>query len=144
MYLQSHFSKTNPMKFRGFFTLIKPKSIYTCITNIQSRQQLLSEVIKMKVQLRNLLNPVILNAGKWIGFFGDSEYVDENGDVKFGFWSFTGIVDEKDVEYVDEKYGIFTLDDEVDEEDFYNNNLDFPIMNDNGQLCAVQFTYGDD
>ena len=54
MYLQSHFSKTDPMKFRGFFIHHKPKSIYTCITNIQSRQQLLSEMIKNGMVRNNI------------------------------------------------------------------------------------------
>lgn len=97
----------------------------------------------MKIQLRKLLNSGILNAG-WVGFFGDSEYVKEDGEVKFGYWSFTGIVDKKDEQMINEKYGIFSLDDEVDEEDIQDNNLDFPIWNDKGQLCAVQFTYGSD
>ena len=97
----------------------------------------------MNVQLRTLLNPNILNA-RWVKFFGDSEYVDEHGELKMGYWSFSGIVDEKDADYVDEKYGIFSLDDEIDDTEIYNNDLDFPIWNDKGDLCAVKFHYGGD
>ena len=45
------------------------------------------------VQFKDLINVGILNA-EWVGFQGDSEYVDENGEVQLGYWSFVEVLDE--------------------------------------------------
>jgi hypothetical protein len=41
----------------------------------------------MKIKIRELLNPLILN-DEWVGFMGDSEYVNEEGKLIFGYWCF--------------------------------------------------------
>lgn len=100
----------------------------------------------MNVKFRDLVNPLILNAG-WIGFCGDSEYINPNDDidpVKMGGWSFQGIVPDKYVENIEEKYATFILDDEINECEIYDQDLAFLIWNDNEtKLNIVKFHYSE-
>lgn len=93
----------------------------------------------MMVKFRDIVNPVILNHEKWIGFFGDSEYCDKNKELKMGYWSLQYIIDDNEVNGIPYK-----LDDSIDENMLYDIPIDecvFAIENDNGTVCAVKFYY---
>lgn len=87
------------------------------------------------VKISTLINPLIL-AEKWVGFNGDSEFIDSDGELQMGSWSFVGILKDEDIESVDEKYGIFSLDDEIKEEDVFNNENLIPVWDKNRQFVA--------
>ena len=88
------------------------------------------------VKISQLLNSSILNS-EWLNFMGDSEYVDENGELQFGYWSFLGIVEETNGEVP------FDLKDELPEEAIYGNYL-VPIRNKKDHICVVEFHYRGD
>ncbi len=84
------------------------------------------------VKFRNIVNPAILNDCNYIGFQGDSEYVNQDGYLRMGYWSFIGaIYPTEDDE--------FTLDTEVDSEIL--NDHTFMVMNDKNKLCFIRFNY---
>jgi len=85
----------------------------------------------MKVPFRTLVNPLILNDTHYIGFQGNSEYIDEDENLQMGYWSFLGA----SVTSEDE----LTLDDTVD--DSILNDHTFLVKNDNGLLCFIRFNY---
>lgn len=87
------------------------------------------------VTISTLINPLIL-ADKWVGFNGDSEFIDSDGELQMGCWTYEGILDENDIGYVDEKYGIFDLDDEIEEEDVFDNENLIPVWDKNKQFVA--------
>lgn len=87
------------------------------------------------VKFRELVNPVILNAG-WVNFNGDSEFIDANGEYQLGNWSFLDIIDDEDSRTRDN----FVLDDEIDEEEVYDSTP-WAVENDKGQLCIIQINY---
>lgn len=92
----------------------------------------------MKIKFRNLLNPYILNDEK-VGFQGNSEYEDENGKLRMGYWTFLDIIDIEDAHVNNH----FTLDDEIEDYQLLNM-IGWKVKNDNGTLCIVQFIYPDD
>lgn len=87
----------------------------------------------MNVKIKNVINPHILNE-EWIGFHGDSEYVDENGVIQMGYWNFLGITDNTQGEVP------WDLDDEIPEKVLYSDYL-VPVLNKNGNICVVEFMY---
>ena len=87
------------------------------------------------VKISTLINPLMI-ADKWVGFNGDSEFYDSNGNLQMGSWTFVGILDESDIESVDEKYGIFGLDDEIRDEDVFDNDYLIPVWDSNKQFVA--------
>lgn len=96
----------------------------------------------MKIKIRNLVNPLILNDEKYVGFIGDSEYKDENNNVVMGYWEFISILSDNL-----KKDDNLKLDDVIDERDLFDIPLDecmFEIENDKGKLCLVKFIYGDE
>lgn len=97
------------------------------------------------VRFNQILNPLIL-ADKWVGFNGDSEFINEDGELMMGSWTFVGILDESAIDSVEKKYGIFDLDDEINEDALIDQELMFPVWDAKKNfVCAVQFHYrGDD
>ena len=87
------------------------------------------------VKISTLINPLMI-ADKWVGFNGDSEFYDSNGNLQMGSWTFVGILDESDIESVDEKYGMFGLDDEIRDEDVFDNDYLIPVWDSNKQFVA--------
>ena len=92
----------------------------------------------MMIKFRELINYLILNEDRWIGFQGDSEYVHENGEIKMGFWSFLDIIEQENVRVKEH----FTLDDEISDLELLNPTP-WAVENDNGQLCVVEIIYKD-
>ena len=99
------------------------------------------------VPIKEVLNPEILNDGM-VGFQGDSEYVDENGELHFGSWSFIGFADSPTNEELaknGEKWRNWTVKEDGVRPKLYENYLYFgvilPIENDKGEVCKVKFHY---
>lgn len=89
----------------------------------------------MNIKISQIVNTSILNS-EWVGFHGDSEYVDADGEVQMGYWTFRDISDD----------GViipFELDDEIPEGALYEDYL-IPIRNKNGNICVVEFHYRSD
>ncbi|WP_405265312.1 hypothetical protein [Methanobrevibacter sp.] len=91
----------------------------------------------MMIKFRELVNYFILNDEK-VGFQGDSEYQDENGEIRMGYWSFLDIFG---VEY-SYMNDYFTLDDEIDDSELLEKSI-WKIKNDNGVICLVEIVYND-
>lgn len=89
----------------------------------------------MKIKFRELINPYILN-DEWVGFCGDSEYVNEDGQLKMGYWEFLSIIETKDAPVGNK----FTLDDEIDDSEL-QHNLEWEVENDKGTVCMVRIIY---
>ena len=90
----------------------------------------------MNVKIERVINAGILNS-EWIGFSGDSEYEDENGELQLGYWNFIGITEDTNGEIP------FDLTDEIPEEAIHGDCL-IPIKNNKGNICVIKFTgYGD-
>ena len=90
----------------------------------------------MDVKIERLINSSILNS-EWIGFSGDSEYEDENGELQLGYWNFIGITEDTNEETP------FDLTDEIPEEALKGDFL-IPIKNNKDHICVVKVTgYGD-
>ena len=92
--------------------------------------------IIMYIKISTLLNSSILNE-EWVGFQGDSEYFDADGELQFGNWTFVGITEDTKGEIP------LDLDDEIPEEALYGDYL-FIIKNSNGNVCVVKFGYRSD
>ena len=88
-------------------------------------------VMSHMVQFKDLINVGILNA-EWVGFQGDSEYVDENGEVQLGYWSFVEVLDES-ADYP------WTVNDKIPVKEL--NNWLFKIKNSKNHTCVVKFNY---
>lgn len=89
----------------------------------------------MKVKFRELLNPLILDEG-WIGFQGDSEYMNADGELVFGYWEFHEVDEYGHINGVPYK-----LDDMIEDYLLCNNDSLFIIENDKGVVCKVRFIY---
>jgi len=101
--------------------------------------------IKFYVPIRKILNPEILNQGM-VGFQGDSEYVDENGELHFGSWTFLGFANTQNNEELAKhktKWRNWTVNGERDElyEEYLYLGYIIPVENDKGQVCNVKFYY---
>lgn len=86
----------------------------------------------MTAKIRDILNPLILN-NEWVGFNGDSEYLNDKGELILGYWVFLDIIEE-------DTGDILTLDSEIDEFALFNVEV-FKIRNDHGNICLVEFRY---
>lgn len=84
------------------------------------------------VKIRELINPSILNS-EWVGFQGDSEYVDEDGEAQLGYWTFKSIV-------ADYKGKSYAIDDEVDNYAIYGGSP-VAVRNENNNVCMVELGY---
>lgn len=89
----------------------------------------------MKVKFRELLNPLILDE-EWIGFQGDSEYMNADGELVFGYWEFHEVDEYGHINRVPYK-----LDDMIEDYLLCNNDSLFIIENDKGVVCKVKFIY---
>ena len=87
----------------------------------------------MNIPIKTILNPGILN-DEWINFQGDSEYIDAEGNLQLGMWSFIGITEDPQGETP------FTLEDSIPEEALYENYI-FVIKNKQDHICMVKFHY---
>lgn len=90
----------------------------------------------MRIPLRNLINPNILNDKSYIGFQGDSEFVDENGKIHFGTWTYKNNLGLLEIDNTD-----WTLDSKVHENLLFGAFNPFEIFNDDGELCIVEIQY---
>ena len=89
------------------------------------------------VASRELVNSSILNEGKWVGFQGDSEFLDkEDGEYKLGYWSFLGA--NVDIPTT------LTLDSEINKSVLGLDGVLFVVKNDNDVTCIVRFYYDGD
>lgn len=87
------------------------------------------------VKISTLINPLIL-ADKWVGFNGDSEFIDSDGELQIGCWTFVEILEDEFIEDIDAEIGIFNLDDEIEEEDIFDNENLIPVWDKNRQFVA--------
>ena len=93
-------------------------------------------MIIMKIALKNLVNSAILNDKSYVGFQGDSEFVDEDGKLHFGTWTYKDNLGLSEVDDFDK-----TLDSKVHENLLFGAYNPFEIYNDNGELCIVEIQY---
>ena len=84
------------------------------------------------VQIRELINTSILNS-EWVGFNGDSEYIDENGELQMGCWTFKGIIQDPQGEP-------YTINDEIQDDIIYGDWL-IPVTNEKGNICIIELGY---
>lgn len=94
----------------------------------------MSKIVANTVKISELLNPLILN-DEWVHFQGDSEYYNNDGDLKMGYWSFLGLSDDEPTE------NDWNLEDEIPEEAIYDDKYHFKVINAKGNVCVVQFHY---
>ena len=87
----------------------------------------------MMVEVRKLLNHFILDDG-WVMFQGDSEYVNEDGELVYGMWTFHCILDG----YVGD---FLSLDSLIDDSVLFGDECLLKIRNDRGKVCLVEFHY---
>ena len=93
------------------------------------------------IKISSLINPFII-ADQWVGFNGDSEFIDLNGELQMGSWTYAGVLKDEDIDYVDEKYGIFSLDDEIPEQAVFDNEKLIPVWDAHKQFVAcIQINY---
>ena len=85
------------------------------------------------IKISSLINSSILNS-EWVGFSGDSEFVDSDGELQMGYWTFIGIIEHR------KGKTFFEIDDEIPEEDIYGNHAVL-IRNKNDNVCMVEFKY---
>lgn len=84
------------------------------------------------VLIKDLINPSILNS-EWVGFTGDSEFVDENGELQMGSWTFLEVSSKQEVHY--------GLNVKVGNDKIFNNPWTFWVQNDQGHSCKIQLNY---
>ena len=84
------------------------------------------------VQIRELINTSILNS-EWVGFNGDSEYIDENGELQMGCWTFKEILQ-------DPQGTPYQLTDEIDNYAIYGD-CSIPVKNEKGNVCIIELGY---
>ena len=86
------------------------------------------------IEIKQLINPNILD-NEWEGFFGDSEYIAEDGSLKLGYWTLCKVLDAKMLNGI-----YYTINDKIDESQLTGNNY-FKILNSNNNLCFVKLVY---
>ena len=85
-------------------------------------------------KIRELVNTAILNSGEWVGFQGDSEFIDDNGKLHLGYWNFIGTDPQKQTN--------INLDTTIDtSQDYCEVNGIYEVMNDNGLCCKIRIMY---
>ena len=91
----------------------------------------------MKVTFRDLVNPSIINDESYVGFQGDSEFVDQTGELRFGTWTFKNALHMPN----DPDYNDKTLDSTVHENLLFGAYNPFRVYNDHGVLCIIEIQY---
>lgn len=92
-----------------------------------------------KVKFREIVNSAILNDDNYVGFLGDSEYVDEAGNIIMGYWEFCHTVKK-----LPKNKKAYKLDDYVEVYKLHfipKGECYFVIENDNEEICLVRFIY---
>lgn len=84
------------------------------------------------VKIRELINTSILNS-EWVGFNGDSEFIDENGELQMGSWTFLEMSSKQEVHY--------GLNAEISNDKIFNNPCIIWVQNDKGHSCKIQLNY---
>ena len=84
------------------------------------------------VKIRDLINPSILNS-EWVGFQGDSEYEDEDGELQMGCWTFKSIE-------TDPKGTPYQLDDELTNYEIYGD-CNIRVQNEKENICIIELGY---
>ena len=87
------------------------------------------------LKFRNLVNPLILNDEDMVGFQGDSEYINGNGKLICGTWTF----EDADIDEV--KDTDWNLDSEIPEDVLWDEITYYLVANDNGKLCEIRLVY---
>ena len=96
------------------------------------------------VKFETLINPLIL-ADRMVGFNGDSEFKDSDGELHMGSWTFVGIVDGRDIEAIERLYPTFTLEDDINEDEVFNRTKPFLLWSPREKfLTVVEIHYRDD
>ena len=85
------------------------------------------------VTFRELINGTILNEAKWIGFMGDSEFINKDGEIVMGYWVFVDIIKENTTS--------LTLDSEIEELEPMGKEYIYILKNDNGITCMIKLLY---
>lgn len=86
------------------------------------------------VKFKELVNTSILDSEKWVGFFGDSEYMNDNGEVVMGYWSFDGINNNLIPELSN------TYEMELSEEEI-TGKKGYTLLNSKGTICLITLYY---
>lgn len=86
------------------------------------------------VKFKELVNTSILDSEKWVGFFGDSEYINDNGEVVMGYWSFDGINNNLIPELSN------TYEMELSEEEI-TGKKGYTLLNSKGTICLITLYY---
>jgi hypothetical protein len=92
-------------------------------------------MVKLAIlKFRDLINPNILNDEDMIGFQGDSEYVNGDGELVCGTWTF-----------IDKGFDVreddWNLDSEILEDVLWGNLTHYLVKNDNGTVCEIRLQY---
>ena len=109
------------------------KKVVKLLTWGVTTSQYKSMKVMLMIKISHLINSSILNS-EWVGFSGDSEFVDSDGELQLGYWNFIGITDETKGETP------FELEDEISEEAVYGDYTVL-IRNKKNHICMVQFKY---
>ncbi len=88
------------------------------------------------VKFRRLVNTCILNETDWIGFLGDSEYVNQYDEIVMGYWVWLDDAEEG-------PETIYCLDDEIEDDEVFQCNT-YRIRNDNGEICIIRLLYDEE
>lgn len=91
----------------------------------------------LHIPYRNLLNPKILSDYHYEGFQGDSEFIDSNGELQFGSWTFVIVFD---AWLSNHNYP--TLDSTISETELIESDSVYvELLNDDGNCVGVEFKY---
>ena len=88
------------------------------------------------VQIKELINTSILDAF-WVGFTGDSEFFDKDGEIQMGYWTF---VDLEDIR-THKPSEILSYEDEIDENELFQGDNFYPVKNSKDIICLVKISY---
>ena len=86
------------------------------------------------VKFKQLVNTSILDSEEWIGFFGDSEYKNKDGEVVMGYWSFDGINNNLEADSSN------TYDMELSEDEL-TGQKGYTLLNGKGTICLITLYY---
>ena len=88
------------------------------------------------LKFRELVNPQILNDEDMKGFHGDSEYINVDGKLVLGGWTFCDVLEDYPVEEYD-----WNLDSEIEEPTLWDNIQYYLVRNDNGTMCEIKLHF---